>query len=128
MALRLDTEQQWETFLKAPPSAAKLPTILNEMTHPQFRKIKIAWAVYKEMYSVPNSHVPNLLYSACTEEVQNSLINSNPNRLSISEEDLLNVIEKIVTKSINSSVHKINFRKMYQTHDFVMIMIKQKMN
>ena len=99
---------------KAPPTAVKLPTILSEMTHPQFRKIKIDWAVYKEMYSVPDSHVPKLLYSACTEEVQNSLINSNPNCLSMSEEDLLKVIEKIVTKSINPSVHKMNFRKMYQ--------------
>ena len=78
---------------KAPLSAAKLPTISNEMTHSQFRKIKIDWAVYKDMYSVPNSHVAKLLYSACTEEVQHSLINSDPNCLSMSEEDLLKVIE-----------------------------------
>ena len=95
---------------KAPPTAVKLPTISNEMTHSQFRKIKIDWAVYKDMYSVPNSHVPKLLYSACTEEVQHSLINSNPNCLSMCEEDLLKVIEKIVTNSINLSVNKMNFR------------------
>ena len=52
--------------------------------------------------------------SACTEEVQNSLINYNPDCLSMSEEEFLNAIEKIVTKSINPSVHKMSFRKMYQ--------------
>ena len=99
---------------KAPAAAAKLPSILNEMTHQQFRKIKIDWAVYKEIVSLPDSHVQNHLYSACTEEVQNSLINYNPDCLSMSEENFLNAIEKIVTKSINPSVHKMSFRKMYQ--------------
>ena len=99
---------------KAPAAAAKLPSISNEMTHQQFRKIKIDWAVYKEIVSLPDSHVQNHLYSACAEEVQNSLINYNPDCLSMSEENFLNAIEKIVTKSINPSVHKMSFRKMYQ--------------
>jgi hypothetical protein len=38
---------------KAPSAIARLPTIHPEMTHPQFRKFRVDWGVYKQMTAPP---------------------------------------------------------------------------
>ena len=84
------------------------------MTHPQFRKFKIDWDVFKKITSIPSDQFPSQLYSACDEAVQNSIINSFPKFFDQSEEDLLQSIESIVTKSSNPSVHRMSFSTLTQ--------------
>ena len=104
-----------ETHAFKPAAAtAKLPPVTSDMTHPQFRKFLIDWGVYKKMISLPVIHVPTHLYSACDSEVQNSLINSESDFFNLSENEMLTVIESIVTKSVNPTVHRMNFRNLHQ--------------
>ena len=99
---------------KAPSAAAKLPTISADMTHQQFRKFRVDWQVYKQITALPTTHAQNHLYNACYEEVQTSLINTNPKCLTLSETDLLDTIEKVVIRRMNPAFHKMNFRKQIQ--------------
>ena len=84
------------------------------MTHPQFRKFIIDWGVYKTITNLPASQVAPLLYSACESSVQTSIINSAQNLFERDEETLLKVIELIVTKRVNPTVHQMNFSKLMQ--------------
>ena len=74
-------------------AAAKLPEITPEMTHPQFRKLRTDWSVYKQITCLPTQHFANHLYSACSSEVQTSLISTHTDWASLSEEDLLDAGE-----------------------------------
>ena len=84
------------------------------MTHPQFRKFRVDWGVYKQITGLPTAHVANHLYSACSEEVQTSLISTNIECLTLPEMTLLDTIEAIVTRRTNPAVHRMNFRKVAQ--------------
>ena len=84
------------------------------MTHPQFRKFKIDWEVFKNITSIPPDQFASQLYSACDETVQTSIINSFTNFFTQSEEELLKSIESIVTKSSNPSVHRMSFSNLTQ--------------
>ena len=99
---------------KPPSAAAKLPQIPPDMTHPQFRKFRVDWDVYKQITGLPTQHIANHLYSACCSEVQMSLINTKSNCLSLPEDELLETIQLIVTKQTNPAVHRMNFRKIVQ--------------
>ena len=99
---------------KPPSVATKLPEIPSDMTHPQFRKFRIDWDVYKQITGLPDEHIANHLYSACCSDVQTSLINTHQDWLKMSEEELLVAIQLIVTKQTNPAVHRINFRKIVQ--------------
>ena len=99
---------------KAPTAAARLPTITADMTHQQYRKFRVDWEVYKQITAMPTSHAQNHLYNACNDDVQTSLISCNSHCLTLSEPDLLNIIETVVTKHTNPAVHKIKFRKQIQ--------------
>ena len=99
---------------KPPSVAAKLPEIPPEMTHPQFRKFRVDWDVYKQITGLPTNYIANHLYSACCSEVQTSLINTKSNCLSLPENELLDTIQLIVTKQTNPAVHRMNFRRIVQ--------------
>ena len=104
---------------RPPTTAAKPPEITSEMTHSQFRKVEIDWDVYKKLTRVPDSEIGALLYSACDDAVQNSIINSNVQFFTLSEKKMLETIENIVTKRINTAVHRKNFRNIVQEDETI---------
>ena len=84
------------------------------MTHPQFRKFRIDWEVFKTITAIPMDQIPSQLYSSCNESVQNSITNSVKNIFSLSEADILREIETIVTQKLNPSVHRMAFSSITQ--------------
>ena len=96
------------------PRSAKLPELTSEMTHPQFRKFKIDWEVYKTITALPTSQLTSQLYNTCDNATQTSIINTVPKFLTLTEEQLLNVIENLVTKTSNPTVHRMHFANLTQ--------------
>ena len=41
---------------RPPPATVKLPAIVAEMTHPQFRKLRIDWDVFKQVTNLPDTN------------------------------------------------------------------------
>ena len=115
-AAKSDARSQVPTF-KPSSVSVKLPSITAEMTHPQFRKFKIDWEVYKKMTSLPTTHISNYLYSACDDEVQNSLINSGQDPFTLPETELLKAIEDVVTKKSNPAIHRMHFGGIIQNEN-----------
>ena len=101
-----------ETVVKSniPP-----PQLHADMTHPQFRKFKIDWDVYKKISNVPVSNLPAQLYHICDDTLQNSIVNTIPNFFTSTEADILDILEKIVTKRSNPAVHRLTFSNIYQS-------------
>ena len=99
---------------KPPSATAKLPTLTSEMTHPQFRKFKVDWDVYKKITGLPLNQIPTHLYSTCDEAVQTSLINTLPNFSASDETTLLTTLESIVTKRVNPTIHRMTFASILQ--------------
>ena len=93
--------------IKAP--AAKLPEIKQDMTLQQFRKFLIDWNVFKQITGIEESQIAAQLYSCCDESVQNGLVNTVKDIFTINETELLKLIEQIVTKRSNPTVHRMNF-------------------
>ena len=87
-------------FMKAP--AAKLPQLNEDMTLPQFRKFKMDWDVFKRITNLPENQIHAQLYNACSESVQNSLVNTESDFFSLTEEKMIETLEKIVTKKMQS--------------------------
>ena len=80
------------------------------MTHPQFRKFKVDWGVYKEITNPPEAQIGPQLYSCCEDEVQSAIINVHgQNFFSMSEAEMLLAIERIVTRRANPTVHRMAF-------------------
>ena len=52
------------------------PHVLPEMTHPQFRKFKIDWDVFKQSTTTPPHQIAVQLYNLCDNTVQKALINA----------------------------------------------------
>ena len=96
-------------------AAAKAPIAKIEMSNPDFRKFKIDWNIYKEMANLHSSQVNPHLYSACESEVQKALINTTSDFLRLSEAELLDEIEKIVTRRSNPMVHRVAFGNLNQS-------------
>ena len=80
---------------RPPPTTVKMPTILSEMTRPQFRKFRVDWDVYKKIVNVPLEQIGPLLYNACGEQVQSSIVNSYPTFFDLSEDRMLEVVETV---------------------------------
>ena len=98
---------------RLPSATVKLPSIIAEMTHPQFRKFRIDWDVYKKITGFPTAHVGPLLYSACDSDVQTS-ISTSSTFFDLDEDAMLKAIELIVTKRVNPTVHRMNFSNISQ--------------
>ena len=86
---------------RPPHSTVKMPTISAEMTHPQFRKLEVDWDVYKKIVNIPATQIPPLLYNACEEEVQSSIVNLVTDFFQLTEEKMLEEIEKIVMQRVS---------------------------
>ena len=48
----------------------------SNVTHPEFRKFKIDWYVYKTITNVPIQQILAQLYNICDGDVQNAIINT----------------------------------------------------
>ena len=110
---------------KPSPASINMPSIISDNINQQLRKFFIDWNVYKQMTGLPTSQIGPHLYNACNDTVQHSLINSHSTFLEMDESAMLNIIEKIVTKSVNPAVHRMNFGNLLQSEgesmkDFLM--------
>ena len=83
------------------------------MTHPQFRKFKIDWTVYKQITAIPELQIPSQLYNLC-DKTQTSLINTTPDFLAFRESQLLDILELTVTTKSNPTIHRMHFASIPQ--------------
>ena len=104
------TEQKYHK-----PSNLTLPSIKSDMTHPDFRKFMMDWDVYKLISRIPKEQIAPQLYNACDDNLQNKIINTVDNFLTLSENEILKLLETIATKKSNPAVHRLNFGKMRQS-------------
>ena len=79
-----------------------LPQITAEMTPAEFRKFKRDWSVYKSITQIPPNQLVPQLYTACDSVVQNCIINTDDDFLSL-DETATSVNRDISHKSIKSS-------------------------
>ena len=91
------------------------PKIQQEMTSAAFRKFKIDWEVYKKITKLSEEQIAPQLYTACDAGVQTSILNTEPEFLKQDEKRNLEVIEKIVTKLTNPTVHRLTFSNLNQS-------------
>ena len=98
--------------IKAP--AAVLPRIDADMTKPQFRKFRIDWSMFKRSTRLQDDQVHSYLYNCCDPHVQSALVNTNSAFTQLSEDALLDVLEGLVTKQSNPTVHRLHFASIYQ--------------
>ena len=114
------TETKRATNLTAAPSprprptSVKPPELKSEMTHPEFRKYKIDWGVFKTLTDLPDDQVAPQIYNSCDSSVQNAIVNTSANFLKLNEEDILSLLESIVTKRSNPTVHRVKFSSIVQ--------------
>ena len=94
---------------------AKPPQITSEITHPQFRKFKIDWDIFKCITAIPSNQITAQLYNLCDDSVQNSIINTITDVFQQDKSSLLQLIENIVTKYSNPTVHHMHFGNLAQT-------------
>ena len=96
------------------PTAVKPPDVKSEMTHPEFRKYKVDWGVFKKLTNLPDDQIAAHIYNSCDSTVQNAIVNTSANFLSLGEEQLLSLLEGIVTKRSNPTVHRVKFSNIIQ--------------
>ena len=114
-----------KVFMKAP--TVKLPQLNENMTLPQFRKSKMDCDVFKRITNLPENQIHAKLYNSCSESVHNSLVKTESDFFSLTEEKMTATLEKIVTKKCNRTVHRLRFRSIHQLQedsikDFVVIL------
>ena len=101
------------TTSKRPTASA--PPIKAEMTNPEFRKLKIDWEVFQSMTNLPTSQLAAHIYTSCDSSVQTSIINSTSDFFKLDEAAIFALLEKIVTKRSNPSVHRLGFSNLAQS-------------
>ena len=95
-------------------AAPKPPQLVADLTRPQFRKFRIDWDVYKKISCMETDRIPAQIYSLCDANVQNSIINTAPNFFDCDELEILDTLERIVTKRANPTVHRMAFYSIKQ--------------
>ena len=63
------------------------------------------WNLFKHIKNIIGQQINVQLYSSCDANIQNSIVNTVSDFFTLSEDDLLNAIEGIVTKRSNPSAH-----------------------
>ena len=101
--------------LRYKPGNIVPPLLKADCTKPQFRKFKIDWKIHKQIIQLPVDQIAAHLYHSCDSEVQNSLIHSTDDIFTLSEQEIMELLESIVTKQANPSVHRLAFCKMLQS-------------
>ena len=95
-------------------SDIKLPHINMSCSPSQFRKFLIDWDIYKSEHGIIGVKCNKLVYSACDETLQNSIINGVPGFLEIPEEKLIQYIKDTATKMSNPTVYRLSFQRLDQ--------------
>ena len=98
-------------------AAPKPPQLVADLTRPQFRKFRIDWDVYKKISSIETNRIPAQLYSLCDASVQNSIINTAPSFFECDESKIMDILERIVTKRANPTVHRMAFYNIKQANN-----------
>ena len=93
---------------------AQLSRLTLEMTHPQFRKFLQDWNVYKNITHLQQPQFTAHLYNACDDAVQNSLINTFPGFLELSEVEAIAALKTTVTQRVNPELHRKEFGDILQ--------------
>ena len=99
------------------PPTATAPQVNAEMTHPEFRKFRVDWRVFKTLTALPTGQIAAQVYSNCDSNVQNAIINSHSDFFSLGEAAVLDLLESIVTKRSNPSVHRLAFAALSQSEN-----------
>ena len=99
-----------------PPMAAA-PQISAEMTHPEFRKFRWDWGIFKSLTALSTAQIAAQIYSNCDSSVQNSIINTASDYFTLSEDAILDLLERIVTKRSNPSIHRLAFSNLAQSEN-----------
>ena len=97
---------------KEPP--IRQPQITLDMTNQQFRKFKIDWGMFIQLTTIPPSLIAAQLYRAFEDSAQNSILNTSADIITLSEQKLIQIIETIMTKCCNPTVHHFNFANLSQ--------------
>ena len=95
--------------------AGKLPQVTAKMTRLQFCKFKTDWNVYKHITNLPDSQLHAHLYNSFDDYAQTSLVNSTSNFMALSEDQLLTILENIVTHRSNPAIHCLKFSSITQS-------------
>ncbi len=103
-----------ESISRATKSDVKLPSIHKSCSPSQFRKFLVDWNIYKSENLLTVQKYNKLIYCACDESLQNSIINGMPNFLEISEDALLNYIKETATEASNPTVYRLAFQRLDQ--------------
>ena len=69
------------------------PQVVSKITHPQFRKVKIGWNVFKQITAISPHQIAAHLYNPHDDSVQNILINTVVDVFQLTEYDLFKIIE-----------------------------------
>ena len=85
-----------------PTESLRPPQITLVMTNQQFCKFQIGGV----------SQIDAQLYSLCEDSVQNSIVNTNGDYFFLSEKNMTQIIETIVTKYSSPAVHCLNFANL----------------
>ena len=86
-------------------SDIKLPNIAKCCSPSQFRKFLIDWSIYKSESHLVGPQCNKLLYCACDEALQTTIINGMPEFLNSSEDKLIEFIKHTVTQLSNPTVY-----------------------
>ena len=114
-----DTKPSIPTATSKPSAKPSLkpPQLASDLTRPQFRKFKVDWGVYKSISGIEEGHIAAQIYSICDAHVQNSIINTHPDFFKESESEIMNLLEKLVTKSAKPTVHRMAFYGITQAEN-----------
>ena len=75
------------------PATAEPPTLHSNTTHAEFGKFKVDWGVYKQLL-LPPTQIASSLYNPCQDSVQNAVVNTVQNFLTLAEADILIALKK----------------------------------
>jgi len=85
------------------------------MTHPEFRKFRIEWEVYREIRYPETLQIPVQLYIICDRSVQNSIVITCDNILRKEEDKIINMLENTCCeKDIEPCYSPMTFRNINQ--------------
>ena len=99
------------------PAPIKPPQLKSEMTHPEWRKFRIDWSVFTTLTNLATDQIAPQIYHACDDDVQNAIINTSADFLTLGQDAIMDILEKIVTKRSNPTVHRMSFSSIVQSEN-----------
>ena len=91
------------------------PHIKAEMTPAEFRKFIVDWEVYRKIAGISDDQHALHVYNACDSAVQNTIVNTADDFFKMDPTDILTLLQGIVTKKSNPTVHRLAFSNLCQS-------------